>query len=661
MSAEAFRSGLRMLISLCVLALVLVSSIALSPQQMVRADGTGEVVINEVAWMGTTISSSDEWLELYNPGTQAVDLSGWMLTDGDDITITLSGTIPAQGYYLLERTNDDSVPGVAADQTYPGSLSNTGEVISLRDDVAVLVDEVPCGSGWFSGHADGRVPMVRVDPAVSGGDATNWAYNPRCGSATNSLAETHVCTLTTTTVPEPLEYQVYFNERATTATTTTTEKTTLEAALLGFLDRATATINISLYGLNRQSVVDSLVAAHNRGVTVRVVGDDDAATDEYASSYQALRNAGISVITDTSSYIQHNKFVVIDAQVVWTGSTNFTDTGLTLNANNGMVITSTILANTYQTEFEEMWSGLFHSDKADNTGHQLDYQGTLVESFFSPTDLVAFEVWNELAHLDESLHFAMFFWTDDLLTDRVIERLNVGAEVYGVWDALGAASPYSDDEILSSAGAKIRVEDFAGKVHHKFAIIDVHGSDPTVVLGSYNWTDSGAYDNDENTLIIHSAALAQAYYEEWKTLWGALGAPIPDHTVYLPLVIHETPTPEPTPSPEPPEPADIQITYIEFNPAGDDVQGEYVRIENQGGESQSLTNWTLRDEANHVFTFPNFSLGAGAAVQVWTKSGSNTTTDLYWGSGSAIWNNTGDTAYLQDHDANPVDTYTYNP
>jgi HKD family nuclease len=417
-------------------------------------------------------------------------------------------------------------------------------------------------------------------------------------------------------------------------------------------------------------VVDSLVAAHNRGVTVRVVGDDDAAANEYASSYQALQAAGISVITDTSSYIQHNKFVVIDAQVVWTGSTNFTDTGLTLNANNGIVITSTILANTYQTEFEELWSGLFHSDKSDNTAHQLDYQGTLVESFFSPTDLVAFEVWNELADLDESLHFAMFFWTDDLLTNQVVERLNAGAEVYGVWDALGAASPYSDDEILSSAGAKIRVEDFAGKVHHKFAIIDVHGSDPTVVLGSYNWTDSGAYDNDENTLIIHSAALAQAYYEEWKTLWGALGAPLLDHTIYLPLVIHETPTPEPTPSPSPtdtpvptetPKPADIQITYIEFNPAGDDVQGEYVRIENQGGEGQALTNWSLRDEANHVFTFPSFSLGAGAVVQVWTKSGSNTTTDLYWGSGSAIWNNTGDTAYLQDQDANLVDTYTYNP
>jgi phosphatidylserine/phosphatidylglycerophosphate/cardiolipin synthase-like enzyme len=75
-------------------------------------------------------------------------------------------------------------------------------------------------------------------------------------------------------------------------------------------------------------------------------------------------------------------------------------------------------------------------------------------------------------------------------------------------------------------------------VHHKFAVIDVNGGDPTVILGSYNWTDSGAYDNDENTLIVHDAALAQAYYAEWQRLWSALGDDrlcVPYRT-YLPLV-----------------------------------------------------------------------------------------------------------------------------
>lgn len=485
-----------------------------------------DAVISEVAWMGTTTSSSHEWIELCNNSSGPIDLTGWTLNAADGTPgISLSGTIPAGGYFLLERSNDDSVPGVDADQVYGGALSNGGEDLVLRDYSLTIIDQVNCSSGWFAGHADGRVPMERVDTSADGSLATNWTHNPRCGTATNSAGVSRNCTLPVTSVGHALDYAVYFDERATTATDITTDHTPMESALLTLIDGATASIDVALYGLNRQSVVDALIAARDRDVTVRVVGDDDAATGSYSTSYQALINADITVITDTSK-IQHNKFMVFDSQAVWTGSTNFTDTGLTLNANNSIVITDTTLADIYETEFAEMWAGKFHRDKADNTVHLLDYDGTRLETYFSPTDLVAFEVWDELAGADETIHFAMFFWTDDLLTDRVVERLGAGVEVYGVWDQLGAANTYSGDEALCDAGARIKVEDFAGKVHHKFAVIDVEGSDPTVILGSYNWTSGGAYDNDENTLIIHDRDLARAYYCEWQRLWSALATEI---------------------------------------------------------------------------------------------------------------------------------------
>ena len=60
------------------------------------------------------------------------------------------------------------------------------------------------------------------------------------------------------------------------------------------------------------------------------------------------------------------------------------------------------------------------------------------------------------------------------------------------------------------AGVPLKVEIFGGKVHDKFAVIDVNGADPVVITGSYNWTASGADDNDENTLIIHNPQVAQA-------------------------------------------------------------------------------------------------------------------------------------------------------
>jgi hypothetical protein len=63
----------------------------------------------------------------------------------------------------------------------------------------------------------------------------------------------------------------------------------------------------------------------------------------------------------------------------------FIDTGLTLNANNSIVITGTTLAGVYLAEFEEMWAGSLHEDKADSTLHLLDWDGTGVEHF-APTD-----------------------------------------------------------------------------------------------------------------------------------------------------------------------------------------------------------------------------------------------------------------------------------
>ena len=521
-------------------ALLLLGLLLHLAQTAALAAAPQAVVVHEIAWMGTTTSFNDEWIELFNTTNAPIDLTGWTLTASDGTpTIALSGVIPANGAFLLERTDDTTVPSVAADLIYTGSLGNDGENLILRDETATVIDAVDSSSGWFSGHNEGRVPMVRVDTAVSGSIPTNWTYNPRCGSATNSAGISHTCVLTESVVGTPLDYRVYFNDLAPTAELITTTQTGMETALLTLINNASTSLDLAIYGLNRQSVIDALIAAHNRGVTVRVVGDDEAATVSYQPYYQMLTAAGIPIVTDTSlSTIQHNKFLVVDGQTVWTGSTNWTDTGFTLNANNSIVITDTILAAVYTTEFTEMWNGSFQGTKTDNTAHLFNYNGIRLESYFSPTDLVAFEVWDELAQADETIHFAMFFWTDALLTNRVIERLEGGVAVSGMFDQLGEANGSSGDEAMCAAGARIGIESSAGKLHDKFAIIDVNGSDPTVVLGSYNWTASGSYSNDENPLIIHDAVLAQAYYAEWQRLWAEIELdnicnPI---MVYLPMV-----------------------------------------------------------------------------------------------------------------------------
>ncbi len=106
----------------------------------------------------------------------------------------------------------------------------------------------------------------------------------------------------------------------------------------------------------------------------------------------------------------------------------------------------------------------------------------------------------------------------------------------------------------------------------------------------------------------------------------------------------------------------IKISAVQFDAEGDDkvnLNGEWVEVANTGGAPQDFTGWSLSDESNHTYLFPaGFVLGAGDSVKVHTGSGTDSTSDLYWGRGSSIWNNDGDTATLKDEDRRTIDSHT---
>ena len=93
-----------------------------------------------------------------------------------------------------------------------------------------------------------------------------------------------------------------------------------------------------------------------------------------------------------------------------------------------------------------------------------------------------------------------------------------------------------------------------------------------------------------------------------------------------------------------------------FNP-----NGEYVVLRNVGADPADFTGCRLHDAgAIHTYFFPNgFRLAPGAQVRLYTGSGTNTSTALYWGNGAAIWNNEGDTATLRRSSGAIVHTYSY--
>src|SRR3989344_6988032 len=91
------------------------------PHQHIRAN-MPVILINEIAWMGNSNSANDEWIELKNTTLEGVDLSGWILKSPDGkLNIPLTGILLSNSFYLLERTDDTSVPNITADFIYKGA------------------------------------------------------------------------------------------------------------------------------------------------------------------------------------------------------------------------------------------------------------------------------------------------------------------------------------------------------------------------------------------------------------------------------------------------------------------------------------------------------------------------------------------------------------
>ncbi|EMA03759.1 competence protein ComEC [Haloarcula vallismortis] len=103
---------------------------------------------------------------------------------------------------------------------------------------------------------------------------------------------------------------------------------------------------------------------------------------------------------------------------------------------------------------------------------------------------------------------------------------------------------------------------------------------------------------------------------------------------------------------------DLIIDRVRADAAGDDrdnLNDEYVVFRNAGAEPLEMGGWTVADEAGHTYTVPDgFTLEPDATVTLHTGSGTDTDTDLYWGSGRPIWNNGGDTITVTDTDNETV-------
>jgi len=104
----------------------------------------------------------------------------------------------------------------------------------------------------------------------------------------------------------------------------------------------------------------------------------------------------------------------------------------------------------------------------------------------------------------------------------------------------------------------------------------------------------------------------------------------------------------------------LTIDYIEYDPEGDEAEGEYVVLTNHENHNVSMVGWFLQDEAAQTAYEFDFIITNKTSIRIYTGDGTDNSTTLFWGWHQGIWNNSGDFAIIQDENGYLVDSYRYD-
>ena len=295
------------------------------------------------------------------------------------------------------------------------------------------------------------------------------------------------------------------------------------------------TLDVAAYNFNDPTLQDAFNEAAAAGVDIRWIYEDQNANI-------GLGNLSTAIVThprlDGEGSGMHNKFIIGDAEYtesafVLTGSTNLTTGQLVSDLNDVIVFEDQSLARAYELEFEEMWgsdgpepdaaNSKFGPDKTWNTPVNFLIGGSEVELYFSPSDGTTAAIQKEIDTANADFEFALLTFTRDDLGESIVS-LNQSFFVspVGVIEQVNVTGSEFDN--LIGSGVQVYAHEPSGDCHHKYCIIDHSepGTDPTVITGSHNWSSSAENVNDENTVIVHDARVANLYHQEFSAILNSV-------------------------------------------------------------------------------------------------------------------------------------------
>ena len=240
---------------------------------------------------------------------------------------------------------------------------------------------------------------------------------------------------------------------------------------------------------------------------------DFATRDEMQEYYDKQKKLG---------YLMHNKVFIFSNNHVWTGSTNISSTcSGGFNANVAYLIKDKQVADLYRQEVSQMYNDeKFHLDKRKLFAKNLILDDkTILDIYFAPNENILNEaIIPSLQNAKESIYIAMFYFTNKKILEELIKAQQRGVDVKIIVDASFAKDFSRYIELMRENKIPVNVENWAGKMHCKLAVIDNY----ITLTGSLNWTNSAINFNDENFLKIQNSRIANKttkyFYKLWKSI-----------------------------------------------------------------------------------------------------------------------------------------------
>lgn len=303
------------------------------------------------------------------------------------------------------------------------------------------------------------------------------------------------------------------------------KKPPMYTAFLADITAAKSKIDIAVFDIDLPELRDGLIAAHKRGVNVRVGYDDTNATDaRVAQLIGALQDANIPVIADGREPFMHEKIAAIDDNIVWTGSWNMTFNDTYRNNNQSWRFVNSTMAGFYHQEIDQLMSGSFGNAKISHAPYPtIPLTDGKLTFFFSPVDAINKHVVAAINAAKKNVRFLAFSYTDKAISQAMIAAHKRNVLVQGVMENQNVKGTGSAFPALQSAGVDILADGNCYIMHHKTIIID----DQIVITGSYNFTKSAEQSNDENLLIIDSPSLAAQMIAEYTMVRAHAEQPTP--------------------------------------------------------------------------------------------------------------------------------------